>query len=147
MLAEAALDKQVQAMSVTGTTPRRPELPQGVQHGLGQGGRGARHNRLLHPLGARGPSARQSVGSSTPAAPRATSNAARNRRPAERSTPLRSDRGRNSIYPGIPGISPANPRATGGCARAAPSHLTAPRKSLDFSPSSLVSSVGRAADS
>jgi hypothetical protein len=31
MQAEAALDKQVQAMSVTGTTPRRPELPQGVQ--------------------------------------------------------------------------------------------------------------------
>jgi hypothetical protein len=31
MQAEADLDKQVQAMSVTGTTPRRPELPQGVQ--------------------------------------------------------------------------------------------------------------------
>ena len=37
MQAEAALDKQVQAMSVTGTTPRRPELPQGVQHGHGGG--------------------------------------------------------------------------------------------------------------
>ena len=37
MQAEAALDKQVQTMSVTGTTPRRPELPQSVQHGHGGG--------------------------------------------------------------------------------------------------------------
>lgn len=62
MQAEAALDKQVQAMVVCGTTQRRPESPQDVQHGPGRGGRGVRHALLPHPLGARRPSARHAAG-------------------------------------------------------------------------------------
>ena len=62
MQAEAALDKEVQAMFVCGTTQRRSESPQEVQHGPGQGGRGVRHEPLPHPLGARSPSARHAAG-------------------------------------------------------------------------------------